>query len=50
MKVLDNKLNKFGDDLKEKIKIGDKCNIASAVFSMYGYQELNKQVIQLVNF
>lgn len=40
MKVLDNRLTKFGDDLKDEIKAGDKCNIASAVFSMYSYQEL----------
>lgn len=44
MKVLDNRLTKFGDDLKDEIKAGDKCNIASAVFSMYSYQELKKQL------
>ena len=35
MEILDNKLNKFGDDLKEEIKFGDKCNIASAVFYVW---------------
>ncbi len=44
MEVLDNKLNKFGDDLKNEIKQGDKLYIASAVFSMYGYEELKKQL------
>lgn len=52
MKVIDNKLIKFGDDLKKELKVGDKCNIASAVFSMYSYQELKKQLglIEEFNF
>ena len=44
MELLDNKFKKFGDDLKEELKNGDKCNIASAVFSMYSYHELKKQL------
>ena len=44
MKVLDNKFDKFGDDLKNEIEQGDKLYIASAVFSMYGYEELKKQL------
>ena len=50
MKVIDNKLIKFGDDLKEELKVGDKCNIASAVFSMYSYQELKKQLGMIEEF
>ena len=50
MKVLDNRITKFGDDLKEEIKAGDKCNIASAVFSMYSYQELKKQLSSIKEF
>ena len=50
MKVLDNRITKFGDDLKEEIKAGDKCNIASAVFSMYSYQELKKQLNSIDEF
>ena len=50
MKVLDNRITKFGDDLKEEIKAGDKCNIASAVFSMYSYQELKKQLGSIEEF
>lgn len=42
MKVLDNKIDKFGNDLKNEIKNGDRCYIASAVFSMYGFEELKK--------
>lgn len=44
MEVLDNKIKKFGDDLKNEIKKGDKCYIASAVFSMYGFDELKKEL------
>ena len=44
MKVLDNKINKFGNDLKNEIKNGDSCYIASAVFSMYGFEELKKEL------
>ena len=50
MKVLDNRINKFGDDLKEELKVGDKCNIASAVFSMYSYQELKNQLNSIDEF
>ena len=50
MDVLDNKLKKFGDDLKQELKAGDKCNIASAVFSMYSYQELKKQLNTIEEF
>lgn len=50
MKVLDNKIEKFGDDLKEELKVEDKCNIASAIFSMYSYQELKKQLNNIEEF
>lgn len=50
MKVIDNKLKKFGEDLKEELKVGDKCNIASSVFSMYSYQELKKQLANIDEF
>ncbi len=43
MKVIDNKLEKFGDDLKKELKTGDMCYIASAVFSMYSFNELKKE-------
>lgn len=44
MKVLDNKIEKLGNDLKNEIKTGDNCYVASAVFSMYGYEELKKEL------
>ena len=50
MKVIDNKINKLGDDLKKELKSGDKCFVASAVFSMYGYKELKKELSSLEEF
>ncbi len=44
MKVIDNRIDKFGDDLKAELKESDKCYIASAVFSMYSYEELKKEL------
>ena len=52
MKVIDNRIEKFGDDLKKELKQNDKCYIASAVFSMYSYEELKKYLtkIEELNF
>ena len=50
MEVFDNKINKFGDDLKNELKVADKCNIASAVFSMYGFNELKEQLNKVEEF
>ena len=44
MRILDNKAEKLGEDIKKELKIGDKCYVASAVFSMYGYNELKNQL------
>ena len=44
MEVLDNKIKKFGDDIKKEIKLGDKLYIASAVFSMYGFNALKNEL------
>lgn len=44
MKVLDNRIEKLGNDLKDELKSGDNCYIASAVFSMYGFDELKKEL------
>lgn len=47
MKVIDNRIEKFGEDLRKEIKANDKCYIASAVFSMYSYEELKKQLSEI---
>ena len=44
MRILDNKAEKLGEDIKKELKIDDKCYVASAVFSMYGYNELKNQL------
>lgn len=44
MKVIDNRASKFGNDLKKEIKANDSCFVASAVFSMYGFYELKKEL------
>lgn len=50
MKLLDNKLNKFGDDLKQELKKGDKLYVAAAVFSMYGYEALKNELENVEEF
>jgi len=50
MKVIDNKLEKFGDDIKKEIKLGDRFYIASAVFSMYGFNELKNELNLIDSF
>lgn len=44
MKVLDNKLNKVGDELKEHISKGSKISIISSYFSIYAFKELKKEL------
>ena len=50
MKVIDNKFEKLGDDLKKELKNGNICFMASAVFSMYGYEKLKKELSNLESF
>ena len=50
MEVLDNRIKKFGDDIKKEIKLGDRFYIASAVFSMYGFNELKNELKYIDGF
>ena len=50
MEVLDNVNKTIGDDLKQTIVKGSKISIASAVFSIYAYQELKKQLNSVEEF
>lgn len=43
-KIIDNQIEKLGDDLKKEIKSNSKINIASSIFSMYGYNELRREL------
>ena len=44
MELLDNVNSRLNDDLKVGLKRGSKVSIAAAVFSIYAYQELKKQL------
>ncbi|MBN1065402.1 helicase-related protein [Clostridium botulinum] len=44
MRVLDNKLNKVGDELKENITKGSKISIIASYFSIYAFKELKKEL------
>lgn len=43
MKIIDNHIEKLGDDLKKNISNSSKIRICTFIFSMYGY-ELKKIV------
>ena len=49
MKIIDNKFEKFGDDLKNEIQKGDKCLVASAVFSMAIKKEKMETLLLMKN-
>ena len=44
MKVIDNKFDKLGDDLKQELKDFSKIQICASVFSMYGFETLKKEL------
>ena len=44
IKTFNNKTNKVGDDLKQTIQVGSKLDIAAAIFSIYGYESLKKEL------
>ena len=43
-KIFDNKTEKVGDDLMQSITTGSRIDVASAIFSIYGYSALKKQL------
>lgn len=42
MKLIDNYVEKLGNDLKKEIKENSKIRICTSIFSMYGYEALKK--------
>jgi len=44
IKSFNNKTEKVGDDLKETIKNGSKLDVASAIFSIYGFESLKSEL------
>ncbi|MDF2883024.1 MAG: hypothetical protein K0R54_3581 [Clostridiaceae bacterium] len=47
MKVLDNKLHKVGDELKENITKGSKVSIIASYFFIYAFKELKKELSKI---
>jgi hypothetical protein len=44
IKHFNNKTQKVGDDLKTTLKKGSKISIAAAIFSIYGFESLKKEL------
>ncbi|MCG1037298.1 helicase-related protein [Polaribacter sargassicola] len=44
IKHFNNKTQKVGDDLKETLEKGSKISIAAAIFSIYGFESLKKEL------
>ena len=44
MKLIDNHIEKLGDDLKKSIKGNSKIRICASIFSMYGFESLKKEL------
>ena len=47
MKIIDNKFEKLGDDLKKTIKPNSKLQICASIFSMYGFESLKKELLKI---
>ena len=47
MKIIDNKLEKLGDDLKNSIKANSKIQACASIFSMYGFETLKKELLKV---
>ena len=50
MKLIDNHLEKLGDDLKNEISNGEKLRVCASIFSMYGYEALKKELSKISEF
>lgn len=50
MKIIDNKVNKLGDDLKKTITKNSKIRICASIFSMYGYEALKRELSNINEF
>ena len=49
MKLLDNKRERLGDDIKHEVQKGDSFYIISDSFSIYAYDELKRQLKSLID-
>ncbi len=50
MKIFDNVTDIVRDDMKQTIKRGSKVSVAAACFSMYAYQQLQKELDKVDSF
>lgn len=50
MKLIDNHIEKLGDDLKKSIKGNSKIRICASIFSMYGFESLKKELSKIDEF
>ncbi len=50
MKLIDNHIEKLGDDLKKEIKEKSKIRICASIFSMYGFNSLKKELMNIDEF
>ena len=50
IKILDNKINKIGDEIKDNIEKGSKISIISSYFSIYAFKELKKELSKVDKF
>lgn len=50
MKLIDNHIQKLGDDLKETISGNSKIKICASIFSMYGFEALKKELSKVEEF
>ncbi|MDD4290204.1 MAG: helicase-related protein [Patescibacteria group bacterium] len=46
-KIFNNKTEKAGEELKSDIKKGSKIDVAAAIFSMYGFDVLKKELLKI---
>ena len=50
MKLIDNHIQKLGDDLKDTISNNSKIKICASIFSMYGFEALKKELSKVEEF
>lgn len=47
MKIINNITEKLSDELKQDIRAGSRLSIAAACFSVYAFEELKTQLLQI---
>lgn len=47
MKIINNITEKLSDELKQDLRVGGRLSIAAACFSVYAFEELKTQLLQI---